>query len=647
MPHHDRSVLAAHEISVVLVTNTIITGVVCHGMPSDVSVVHVDDDPGIVDLAATYLERQDDRITVTTATTVSDALDQITATTDCVVSDYEMPGMDGIELLSTVRAEYPDLPFILFTGKGSEEIASEAISAGVTDYLQKGPNVEQYTLLANRVLNAVTQREAEQRVDTERQRFQSLFHELTQPAVEVEYDRQEPIVQAVNVAFENVFGYPASEIVGHSLDAAIVPKHDGDTDSQLNHLFRNSEQLDSQEVTRQTDRGPREFLIQIAPLDDQSGGFVIYTDITERKQREQKLSALHDVAEKLAQSETSDAVCDRTITASKEILSFDLSVISLKDGDMLKPKAISEEVAPDGLAAMSISEGIVGKTYRTDESYVFDDLTSVPEANPQGPYKSAISVPIGDHGTFQAVATTRNAFTESDLELTKLLIRHTENALDRLHREQQLHQKTERLNQFTSMLSHDLRNPLNVATGHTELLRDECDSEHVDNIAQAQHRMEELIENVLTLARNSEKDPGFEDVSIASVAERGWQSVETTDATLSVECEGVVSADPSQLQQLFENVFRNAIEHSSGSVTVTVGALDTGFYISDTGPGIPEDERNEIFTTGYSTIASGTGLGLAIVSEIVQTHGWKIEVCDSEHGGTRFEITDVNTVIDR
>ena len=618
-----------------------ITGVLYRGMPSDVSVIHVDDDPGMVDLAATYLERQDDRITVTTATMVSDALDQITAATDCVVSDYEMPGMDGIELLSTVRAEYPELPFILFTGKGSEEIASEAISAGVTDYLQKGPNVEQYTLLTNRVLNAVTQREAEQRVNTERQRFQSLFHELTQPAVEVEYDGQEPIVQVVNVAFENVFGYPASEIVGHSLDAAIVPEHHGDTASQLNHRFRNSEQLNSQAVTRQTDRGPREFLIQTAPLDDQSGGFVIYTDITERKRREEKLSALHDVAEELAQTETIDTICDRTITASKEILSFDLSVVSLKDGDLLKPQAISEGVAPDGLAAMSVSEGIVGKTYRTGESYVFDDLPTIPEANPQGPYKSAISVPIGDHGTFQAVATTRNAFSESDRELTELLLQHTENALDRLQREQQLQKKTERLNQFSRMLSHDLRNPLNVATGHIELLRDECDSDHIDNIAQAQHRMEELIENVLTLARNSETDTGFEDVSIASVAKRGWQSVETSDATLAVECEKAIFADPSQLQQLFENVFRNAIEHSSGEVTVTVGALDTGFYIADTGPGIPVDERDTIFTTGYSTIASGTGLGLAIVSEIVQAHNWDIEVCDSELGGTRFEITGV------
>lgn len=610
-------------------------------MLNDVSVVHVDDDSGVVELAATYLERQDDRITVTTATTVSDALDQITATTDCVVSDYDMPKMDGIELLSTVREKYPELPFILFTGKGSEEVASEAISAGVTDYLQKGSNVEQYTLLANRILNAVSQREAKQQVNTERQRFRSLFDELTQPAVEVEYNEGDPVVRTVNIAFENVFGYSATEIVGQSLDAAIVPEHNRETASRINQRFQSSKQLNSQEVTRQTDTGLREFLIQTAPFDDRSGGFVIYTDITERKQREEKLSALHDVAEELARSETVSEICERTITASKEILSFDLSVVSLKDGNMIRPQAISEEVTPDGLAAMPVSEGIVGKTYRTGESYVFDDLTTVPEANPQGPYKSAISVPIGDHGTFQAVATTGGAFTETDCELTELLIRHTENALDRLQREQQLQQKTERLDQFTSMLSHDLRNPLNVATGHIELLRNECDSEHVDDIAQAQQRMEELIENVLTLAQDNDERPTVEDVSIAHVAERSWQSVETPDATLSIECDCVVSADSSQLQQLFENLFRNAIEHSRGAITVTVGALATGFYIGDTGPGIPDSERDEIFTTGYSTAASGTGLGLAIVSQIVQTHGWDIEVCDGKNGGTRFEITDV------
>ena len=98
-----------------------------------IRVLHVDDDPAFVDLAATFLEREDDRIEVLTATNAEVGLDRLDEGVDCIVSDYEMPRLDGIEFLERVRAAGDDRPFILFTGKGSEEIASEAISAGVTD----------------------------------------------------------------------------------------------------------------------------------------------------------------------------------------------------------------------------------------------------------------------------------------------------------------------------------------------------------------------------------------------------------------------------------------------------------------------------------------------------------------------------------
>jgi len=134
-----------------------------------IRVLHVDDEPAFGDLTVEFLERQDDRFVVTTVTSASETLDYLADNdVDCVVSDYDMPGKNGVELLRAVREEYPDLPFILFTGKGSEEVASEAISAGVTDYLQKSGGADQYALLANRMSNAVERHAAEREIDWHR-----------------------------------------------------------------------------------------------------------------------------------------------------------------------------------------------------------------------------------------------------------------------------------------------------------------------------------------------------------------------------------------------------------------------------------------------------------------------------------------------
>jgi len=133
-------------------------------MDEDIRVLHADDEPGFGETVAAFLQREDERLVVETVTSASEALDALGSEVDCVVSDYDMPGQNGVELLERVRATYPDLPFILFTGKGSEEVASEAISTGVTDYLQKGTGTEQYAVLANRIGNLVDQYRAEQRL---------------------------------------------------------------------------------------------------------------------------------------------------------------------------------------------------------------------------------------------------------------------------------------------------------------------------------------------------------------------------------------------------------------------------------------------------------------------------------------------------
>lgn len=153
--------------------------------------------------------------------------------------------------------------------------------------------------------------------------------------------------------------------------------------------------------------------------------------------------------------------------------------------------------------------------------------------------------------------------------------------------------------------------------------------------------MDTLIANLLTLAREGEAVTDIEQVSLPNIIERCWANTETAGATAVTDIDRSVQADDSRLKQVFENLFRNAIEHGGESVTVTIGGLADGFYIADDGPGIPLDDRNKVFGAGYSTSDDGTGFGLSIVEQIVTAHGWEIQFVDGFDGGAKFEITGV------
>jgi len=138
----------------------------------EITILAVDDEPDVVELTAELLEREDERFTIVTETSASDGIERLVAADiDCVVSDYDMPRLNGLEFLRTVREEDSNLPFILYTGKGSEEIASDAISVGVTDYLQKGSGTERYELLANRINTAVSQYRTESQLERQNELF--------------------------------------------------------------------------------------------------------------------------------------------------------------------------------------------------------------------------------------------------------------------------------------------------------------------------------------------------------------------------------------------------------------------------------------------------------------------------------------------
>jgi signal transduction histidine kinase len=215
-------------------------------------------------------------------------------------------------------------------------------------------------------------------------------------------------------------------------------------------------------------------------------------------------------------------------------------------------------------------------------------------------------------------------------------------AAERNRRE--IRRQNERLDQFASVVSHDLRNPLGVAQGRVELARQEHDDDNLVAAADALDRMEAIVEDVLALAREGEAVSDPEPVALSTLTDRCRESVDVGDATLELDGDLQFRADPERVRRLLENLVRNGLEHAGPDVTLTVGALEdgSGFYVADDGPGIPAESREQVFESGYTTAEGGTGFGLAIVAEIADAHGWTVDVTESATGGARFEVTGVD-----
>lgn len=218
---------------------------------------------------------------------------------------------------------------------------------------------------------------------------------------------------------------------------------------------------------------------------------------------------------------------------------------------------------------------------------------------------------------------------------------------DRKARERELETKNEelerandRLEQFAGVVSHDLRNPINVARGHLDLAREDPDVEHFDTIDESLSHMEAIIEDVLTLARQGETIGEPEPVALEAVTRDAWNHVETDGADLEVS-EGTVKADRDRLVQVLENLFRNACEHAGDSPQVEVGLSEDTLYVEDDGPGIDDKRKDAVFEHGHTTNRGGTGLGLSIVDGIAEAHGWDVHVTDGSDGGARFEFSGI------
>ncbi|WP_348607076.1 ATP-binding response regulator [Halobaculum rarum] len=461
----------------------------------DITVLYVDDEPDLLELLVIGLERESDRMTVLTETSAADGLDRFRdADVDCVLSDYAMPDGTGVEFLRSVREIDPDVPFVMFAETGDERVASEAISAGVTDYVIEEAIGGQHELLARKIATYVDRRRAERRAQRTNERLRELAGVANDALWMFSGDWEELLF--INEAHERLFGQPIEEL--HT--------------------------------------APDSFLDRVHP-----------DDVDRVRQAMERASA----------------------------------------GD---------------------SQSVEYRVRKSDSVVVWLESQCVPIRD--------------DEGTIRR------------------LTGFTRDITDRKRHEQELANRNEQLDGFASTVAHDLRNPINIADGHLALAREEFDNEHLGASARAVARMEELLEDLLSLARTGDEIGDTRPVDLAEVVRAAKDNVAMAEATLAIEDTTTIECDPTRLKEAAENLLRNAIEHNETSVEVTVGTLsDEGFFFEDDGVGIPVTEREAVFENGYSTIEKGTGFGLSIVDQIVTAHGWDVAATASDADGARFEVT--------
>ncbi len=446
----------------------------------------VDDSEFFAEMTAETLQ-EEHGIEATFKTSAEEALEWISdATVDCIVSNYEMPGMDGIDFLRTVQEQHADIPFIFLTGRDDEDVASRALEAGAADYLLKNGVVadDRYERLANRIRGVV--------------------------------DPQRP-----HQTHESLFQ--------HSFDAIAHVRNSGEI------LSANSE-----------------------------------------------MAALLD-------------------TESDELLGASLE-------EIFGGKTGGERLTAGREAVET------GTPVQTEDSH-------------DGRFFRNRFVPV-------AADSENDSFHILSRDVTAR--RDCERALER---------QNERLEEFSSVVSHDLRNPLNVAQSSLELLQEEPDADHDDRIDRSLDRMNRIIDDVLLFVRQDDTVDSPSPVDLSRMVRNAWSSVETGEIELVVETTRRIEADADQLREMLSHLLTNAHTHADAS-TVTVGHLSesgaTGnFYVEDDGAGLPPTDPGDIFETGFSTGRGGTGLGLSIVRGIARAHGWTVTVHDTEQGGARFEFRGV------
>ena len=384
----------------------------------------------------------------------------------------------------------------------------------------------------------------------------------------------------------------------------------------------------------------------------ETGLSVYFRDVTERVRQQHELRtrerALRRAYGVIADHDRSfPQQIDALLEIVREVVGTDYATLSRIRGEEYVFEAVDalDDATLHAGDRVPVTATICERVIETEGTLVLDDVEAdAPELADRADdaawgisrYLGAPVTVDGDvYGTFCFYddETPTEGFSDWEVTLVELLSNWVSSELER-------QRQNDRLDSFASMLAHELRNPLQIAQLYHPRAAD-GDEAAAERVATALDRIEELLDVILVTARGADWVVDGEAVTLADAAAEAWTNVAAGDVELVVETDRTIRADPTHLQQLLENLFRNAVEHGGPDGYVRIGDVPDGFYVADDGPGIPEAKQREVFKAGYTTEDRGTGLGLTFVTQLADAYDWDCLLTESDDGGARFEFTDV------
>jgi len=634
------------------------------------SVLYVDDEPALLDIGKIYLDKSG-HFRVDTAASVGEAIEILKIRTyDAIVSDYQMTDIDGIQFLRYIREHYPDIPFILFTGRGREEVVIEALNSGADFYLQKGGEPKsQFAELDYKIRTAIDRRRVQDELKNSRKQLSDLINFL--PDATYAIDMKGHVI-VWNRMMEELTGISPSKIIGkgnvpsalplyqekgHALADCIV-RLDEEPEKEYPNLRRSGDRLIAETYSPpQQDGKGGYFWLTASPLYDAAGKVVgaieSVRDITQRKETEEKLRHAHDEL---------NAAYEQ-LAATEEELRQNYDELSRSQQELIRSEERYRNVVedqteficrftPDGKLTFvndaycryfGLDRMIcIGKPHtailpRDDIPRMKEHLSGLVPENPVAAVDHRIIMPSGEerwqHWSDRAIFDNMGKIIEyqsvgRDITESKWI-------------KQAFSESNRKLNLLSSITRHDILNQLTALQGSLGLLELDVTSPEQRRLLSKAIQSSELIQSQISFTQQYQdigvQKPRWQNLhaAVTTVCMDNNYSRVTIDGHLNT-CE--VYADPL-LRTVFFNLFENAAMHGGKVTRIQVGGCETpeGYMIiiEDDGDGVAPEDKVRIFKKG---VGKHTGLGLFLVQEVLGITG--LSICETgEFGkGARFEI---------